>query len=83
MRQVICYSIFGCPKCQKVLNYLNQKDVDVKEINIMEQPERAEDVVNLTGEVVAPVLLYNTQFVVGDDLEKVEEILGEINHEKL
>lgn len=83
MRQIICYTIYGCTKCQKVLNYLNQKDLDVKEINLMENPERADDVIQLTGEVVAPVVKSNTQFVVGDDLKKVEAIVEEINHEEL
>jgi glutaredoxin len=75
MKQVICYTIFGCPKCQSVMRYLDQKGINVEEVNIMEQPERADEIENLAGEVVAPVLLYGSNVVVGDDLKKIERIL--------
>lgn len=75
MTEVICYTIYGCPKCQRVLNYLGQKEVNVKEINIMEQPEKADDVINLIGEMMTPVIVYNSNFIVGDNLREIDKVL--------
>ncbi|TCP29932.1 glutaredoxin [Scopulibacillus darangshiensis] len=75
MKQAICYTIFGCPKCQSVMRYLNKKDVDFEEVNIMEQPERANEVENVVGEIVTPVLIVGSKAVVGDDLGGIERIL--------
>lgn len=41
----------------------------------MEQPERADEVINLVGEMITPVLVYETKVVVGDDLKEIEKIL--------
>lgn len=75
MKHAICYTIFGCPKCQSVKRYLNQKNVDFEEVNIMDQPERVNEVENIAGEIVTPVLVVGSRAVVGDNLEEIESIL--------
>lgn len=75
MAQVICYTIYGCPKCQSVIRLLNQKGVDFEEVNIMEQPERAKEVENTAGELITPALVIGSKLVAGENIGEIEKIV--------
>jgi glutaredoxin len=75
-RSSILYTITGCPKCQSVKNYLNEKKISFMEVNVMEQPDRYHEVVELIGEFYAPVLVYGQTVMRGEIINKLESIIS-------
>jgi len=49
MKKAIIYSKDYCPYCVKAKNTLDQLGVSYTEVNLQEQPERMEEMLELTG----------------------------------
>ncbi len=76
MSKIVVYIIQGCTKSHKIKTFLNQNDFQFEEVNITEDPARAEEVTRLVGEFYVPVLLYKNDTVIkGDDLEAIERLI--------
>jgi glutaredoxin len=76
MKNSLLYTIVGCSKCHRVKEYLEMSHLSFEEVNITENPDRAEEVIQLLGEFYVPVLLYKDYTVVkGDNLEKIQQVI--------
>jgi glutaredoxin len=75
MNTLILYTITGCSKCQLVKNFLRKRQQLFTEVNVMEQPERYQEVVNFVGEFYAPVLVNGKKAVKCENISKLEEII--------
>ena len=56
--------------------FLSQNSVDFEDRNIAKEPHWRKDVLNLTGEIVVPVLVVNGKQVIGLDENQMAQALG-------
>jgi glutaredoxin len=73
-KDIILYTIIGCTKCQAVQRYLKENKITFTEVNVMEQPERFHEVVELIGEFYAPVLVYGQTVLKEEIINKLESM---------
>lgn len=57
MEQIKLYTITSCMECLKTKQQLGLKNIPFEEVNILEQPERQEELIRLAGELYAPFLV--------------------------
>ena len=74
--RVILFTSSSCPWCTQAKRYLRGKGVRVKEVRIDKDPDAAQDLVRMTGQMSVPVLLIGRAKVVGFDRGKIDRLLG-------
>lgn len=74
-KKVRIYSTPTCPYCHKAKAYLDQKGITYEDIDVSVNSEKAEEVVNLSGQMSVPVLDIDGEIIVGFDKEKMEKAL--------
>jgi glutaredoxin len=57
----ILYTISGCIRCEQAKNILTIQGVSYEEVNILEHPGRQTEIRMIHHEVVTPLLLFNDQ----------------------
>jgi len=75
MRDIKVYSTEACPYCVALKNFLKEKGVDFKEIDVSQNQEAAKEMVEKTNQRGVPVLEVDGQFIVGFNRKKIEELL--------
>lgn len=80
-KSITIYSSPACPYCDQVKNYLTEKDINFQEINLSEQPEKAEELVKKTGQMGVPVTMIKKdqdeeEIIIGFDIDKINSALG-------
>ncbi len=75
-KKVRIYSTPTCPYCHKAKAYLDQKGITYEDIDVSVNSEKAEELVNLSGQMSVPVLDIDGEIIVGFDKEKIEKALG-------
>lgn len=69
------YTSIDCPYCYVVKDYLTQRGIEFEEIDFYEQPEKREEMEEISQQKNIPVLVINDEVVVGWDKEKIDELL--------
>jgi glutaredoxin 3 len=59
MNLPILYIKPGCPWCVEVVDYLEQKKIEVQTFNVASDREAMQEMVELTGQTKAPTLDWN------------------------
>ncbi len=75
MHAVKVYSTPTCPYCIRVKDYLKQKNVAFDNFDVSTDKEKLDEMVKVSGQMGVPVILVDTNVVVGFDREKIEELL--------
>jgi glutaredoxin 3 len=73
----IVYSTPTCPYCHMAKDYLEEKGVTVEEINVAEDHEKAQEMIQKSGQQGVPVIDINGKIIVGFNKEAIEEALKE------
>lgn len=69
MAKVTIYSRSWCSFCKQATSLLESKGIDYTTIDIEEQPEKREEMIELTGRTSVPQVFINDQAIGGcDDL---------------
>jgi len=69
MAKVTIYSRSWCSFCKQAKSLLESKGIDYTTIDIEEQPEKREEMIELTGRTSVPQIFINDQAIGGcDDL---------------
>jgi glutaredoxin len=76
MSEIRLYMMEGCYKCQRVKEHLASQQIDFQEINILYRPESIQELKELTGEVITPVVSYKQEVIIGDQLEEIDRLLA-------
>ncbi|NLJ34495.1 MAG: glutaredoxin family protein [Firmicutes bacterium] len=74
--QVIVYSTPTCPYCTLVKEYLEEKDVDFRVIDVTVDQEGREEFVR-KGYRGVPVTIIGTEEITGFDVPKLEKALAQ------
>lgn len=75
MSEVIVYSTSWCGFCHQLKNWLEEQDVQFKDIDIEEDQQAAKEVVEATKQMGVPVTKVGDQYIVGFDRPKLEAAL--------
>ncbi|MBT3690721.1 glutaredoxin family protein [Candidatus Woesearchaeota archaeon] len=77
MEKVIVYSTQTCPYCDMVKNFLKEKEVEFEEIDVGSDKEKAQEMVEKSGQMGVPVVEIGGEMVVGFNKERIDELLKE------
>ena len=75
MKKVIVYSTPSCPFCNMVKGFLKEKKIEFKNINVAEDHEKAQEMIEKSGQMGVPVVDIDGKIIIGFNKEKIEEAL--------
>lgn len=75
MNEIKVYTTNTCPYCTMMKNFLNEKGLPFEEVNVLQDPIAADQLVKTTGEMGVPQTEINGQWVLGFDPEKVMQLV--------
>jgi glutaredoxin 3 len=73
---VVVYSTPTCGFCQQVKGYLRQRSVPFTEHDVSRDPQRATEMVQLSGQRGVPVVLIDGQVIVGFNRPLIDQLLA-------
>ena len=77
MEKVKVYSTETCPYCVMVKEFLKEKKVEFEDIDVNSDREKAQEMVEKSGQMGVPVIDIEGAIIVGFDKPKIEETLKE------
>lgn len=76
MAKIMVYSTPTCPACQQVKEYLKQKGQEFEDIDVSQDPTKAEEMVKRTGQMGVPVIDIDGKLIIGFDKDGIDEALA-------
>ncbi|HAQ08571.1 MAG TPA: NrdH-redoxin [Bacillus bacterium] len=67
MNEITVYTTNTCPYCVMMKNFLNEKGLPFKEVNVQQDPIAAQRLVDATGQMGVPQSNVNGHWVLGFD----------------
>jgi glutaredoxin 3 len=74
--RVIVFSTPTCPHCRHAKQYLRQKNIQFREVDVSCDPQAARDMVRRSGQQGVPVIDIGGKIVVGFNRAKIDQLLG-------
>jgi len=78
MAEIKVYTTPTCPWCRMLKDYLAEKHVDFKAIDISIDSKVAAEMVEKSGQMGVPQIEINGRMIVGFDREAIEEELSKL-----
>ncbi|PIN91481.1 NrdH-redoxin [Candidatus Pacearchaeota archaeon CG10_big_fil_rev_8_21_14_0_10_32_14] len=75
-KTVIVYSTSTCPWCEKTKDFLNEKGIQFKNVNVGEDKAATQEMIKLSGQMGVPVIDINGTIIVGYDPDRIEMVLA-------
>ncbi len=72
---IIVYTTPTCPYCHLLKDFLDGKKIKYKEVDLSIDQKAAEEVIQKSGLMGAPITEINGKFIAGFDQEKIEKEL--------
>jgi glutaredoxin-like YruB-family protein len=69
------YSTKFCPYCVSLKAFLEQKNIDFKEVDVSEDQAAQDEMIKKSGQMTVPVLEIDGEMIVGFDRDKICKIL--------
>ena len=76
MSEVLVYSTPTCAYCYQVKEYLAQREVAYRDIDVAADPQAAGEMVELSGQRGVPVVVIDGLVVVGFNRPRIDELLA-------
>ena len=73
---VTVYSTPTCPWCKRAKEYLTQRGVPYRDIDVSRDGQAAQEMVRHTGQQGVPVIAIDGQYIVGFDRPRIERALA-------
>ena len=74
-KSVIVYSTSHCPYCIKLKDFLKENNIKYVEYNVEEDKEKANEMVEKSGQMGVPVIDIDGTVIVGFDKQAVAKVL--------
>ncbi len=74
---ITVYSTKTCPWCVKAKEFLKEKKVGFRDVDVGADQEAANEMVEKSGQMGVPVIDVDGKIIVGFDKEELEKILAE------
>jgi glutaredoxin 3 len=80
MKSVTIYTTPTCHYCHAAKEFFNEHKVVFTEHNVVEQPEKRQEMIDMTGQMGVPVIVVGEgdekEIIIGFDEKKLKELLG-------
>jgi len=76
MSEVIIYSTPTCTYCNAAKEFMRQHDVEFEEYDVSQDMEKAQRIIEATGQTGVPVIEIDGEFIIGFDKPKLTSALG-------
>ena len=81
MPKITIYTTTTCPFCKMQKDYLTEKNIDFTEILVDQNPDAAQKMIEMSGQLGVPFTVIETEDgqrvqILGFDREKLDETLG-------
>ena len=73
---ITIYSTQTCPYCVQLKNYLKDQGFKYKDIDVSKDEEKAEEMIEKSGQMGVPVADIDGEIIIGFNKEKIKKILG-------
>ncbi len=74
-KKVTLYSSPNCPWCVLAKRYLTEKSVQFTEYDVGEEPDKYEEMINLSRQTGVPVITVDDEVIVGFNKQLLEKML--------
>ena len=75
-KAVTIYSTPACHFCHTAKEFFAENDITYTDFDVAADPEKREEMIEMTGQMGVPVIKIGDEVVVGFDEGKVKELLG-------
>jgi len=75
-KRVVVYSTSTCPFCIRAKQFLNDNNIHFENIDVGENPEKAQEMMDKSGQMGVPVLDIDGEIIIGFDKAKIRGALG-------
>ena len=72
MSEIIVYSTPSCPYCDMAKDYLKEKAIEFVEVDVAADQLRAQEMIQLSGQMGVPVIKIGSEIIVGFDKTKID-----------
>ena len=76
MPDVLIYTTTTCPWCHKAMDFLKANKIKFTEVNVQENPDRADEVVEKSGQMGVPVIDIDNQIIIGYNESALKKLLN-------
>ena len=74
--KVIVYSTPVCPYCDFAKQFLKENNIDFEAVDVSQDPRRAQEMIQKSGQMGVPVIDVDGQIVVGFNKVKLKQLLS-------
>ena len=74
--KITVYSTPICPWCDRVKEFLRENDIEFEEVNVAQDQEKAQEMIQKSGQTGVPVIDIDGQIVIGFDEAKLRQLLN-------
>ena len=75
-KKVMVYSTPTCPYCVRAKQYLKDNSIEFEDINVAVDHEKAQEMVQKSGQMGVPVIDVEGEIIIGFDRDKLTSSLG-------
>lgn len=75
-KKIKVFSTPACPYCQQAKEYLKSKNVSFESVDLAANPDAAQEMIKISGQMSVPVIIIGEDIVVGFDKDKLESLLA-------
>ncbi|OGW74712.1 MAG: NrdH-redoxin [Omnitrophica bacterium RBG_13_46_9] len=75
-KKVTVYSTPTCPYCIRVKQFLKDNNIEFENIDVSSNADKAQEMIDKTGQMGVPVIDIDGEVVVGFDKERISQALG-------
>lgn len=74
--EIKIYSTPTCPYCTMAKQYISSKGVSYDDINVASDQQKAQEMVELTGQMGVPVIVIDGSVIIGFDKPKIDSLIS-------
>jgi len=75
-KSVKIYTTSTCVYCKGAKEYFKEKGIQYEEVNLSEEPDKVQEMIQLTGQMGVPVILIGGKVIVGFNRGAIDEALS-------
>lgn len=75
-KKVVVYSTPTCPYCKKTKSFLEENDIEYEDIDLSSNQDKAQEMVDKSGQMGVPVLEIDGEVIVGFDKDRIKKELS-------
>lgn len=73
--KIAIYSTPTCPYCISAKKYFKNNNIDFEDIDVSSNQEKAQEMVEISGQMGVPVIKIDDKILVGFDQAEIEKII--------